>query len=177
MLSAETAAGSYPRLAVEAMRRIITEIEKHPPVVAVHAESARSRRSAVSDRGRDRCGHDVRRSEMLARPARRCLHQERLLRAHRRVAPARRADSRRSPTAAHVPAARAGVGRDSRTRAKHCDNYAEMVELGKDVVVARAGARGARRPRGRHRRRSVRRAGHDESAEGRDRVIAALAGA
>ncbi len=29
MLSAETAAGAYPRLAVEAMRRIITEIETH----------------------------------------------------------------------------------------------------------------------------------------------------
>jgi pyruvate kinase len=32
MLSAETAAGAYPRLAVEAMRRIITQIEQHPPV-------------------------------------------------------------------------------------------------------------------------------------------------
>ncbi len=31
MLSAETAAGKYPRLAVEAMTRIISEIEKHPP--------------------------------------------------------------------------------------------------------------------------------------------------
>ena len=31
MLSAETAAGAYPRLAVEAMRRIIHEIETHPP--------------------------------------------------------------------------------------------------------------------------------------------------
>ena len=30
MLSAETAAGKYPRLAVEAMRRIIREIEAHP---------------------------------------------------------------------------------------------------------------------------------------------------
>ncbi len=30
MLSAETAAGAYPRLAVEAMRRIIKEIESHP---------------------------------------------------------------------------------------------------------------------------------------------------
>ncbi len=30
MLSAETAAGAYPRLAVEAMTRIIQEIEKHP---------------------------------------------------------------------------------------------------------------------------------------------------
>ena len=32
MLSAETAAGAFPRLAVEAMRRIIVEIESHPPV-------------------------------------------------------------------------------------------------------------------------------------------------
>jgi pyruvate kinase len=30
MLSAETAAGSFPRLAVQAMRRIITELEHHP---------------------------------------------------------------------------------------------------------------------------------------------------
>jgi pyruvate kinase len=30
MLSAETAAGAYPRLAVQAMRRIICEIEQHP---------------------------------------------------------------------------------------------------------------------------------------------------
>jgi len=33
MLSAETAAGAYPRLAVEAMTRIIKEIETHPPAV------------------------------------------------------------------------------------------------------------------------------------------------
>jgi pyruvate kinase len=33
MLSAETAAGQYPRLAVEAMSRIILEIERHPRVV------------------------------------------------------------------------------------------------------------------------------------------------
>jgi pyruvate kinase len=33
MLSAETAAGQYPRLAVEAMTRIIMEIEKHPRVI------------------------------------------------------------------------------------------------------------------------------------------------
>jgi pyruvate kinase len=32
MLSAETAAGQFPRLAVEAMARIIQEIEKQPPV-------------------------------------------------------------------------------------------------------------------------------------------------
>ncbi len=31
MLSAETAAGAYPRLAVEAMSRIIAQVERHPP--------------------------------------------------------------------------------------------------------------------------------------------------
>jgi len=31
MLSAETAAGAYPRLAVQAMARIISEVEQHPP--------------------------------------------------------------------------------------------------------------------------------------------------
>ncbi len=36
MLSAETAAGAYPRLAVEAMSRIITEIEQHPPSRQFH---------------------------------------------------------------------------------------------------------------------------------------------
>lgn len=42
MLSAETAAGAYPRLAVEAMRRIITQVERHPPVTnsqpAIHRD-------------------------------------------------------------------------------------------------------------------------------------------
>ncbi len=41
MLSAETAAGAYPRLAVEAMRRIITEIEKHPPPLRPMRDTAR----------------------------------------------------------------------------------------------------------------------------------------
>ncbi len=44
MLSAETAAGAYPRLAVEAMRRIINEIETHPRP----SQSARSERRAVT---------------------------------------------------------------------------------------------------------------------------------
>ncbi|MBA3340529.1 MAG: pyruvate kinase [Gemmatimonadaceae bacterium] len=35
MLSAETAAGAYPRLAVEAMSRIITEVERHPPALRI----------------------------------------------------------------------------------------------------------------------------------------------
>lgn len=36
MLSAETAAGAYPRLAVEAMSRIIAEVEQHPPAWQFH---------------------------------------------------------------------------------------------------------------------------------------------
>ncbi|MGH7677282.1 MAG: pyruvate kinase [Gemmatimonadaceae bacterium] len=46
MLSAETAAGKYPRLAVEAMSRIISEIEKSPP--AQRREERRPRGSGVS---------------------------------------------------------------------------------------------------------------------------------
>ena len=41
MLSAETAAGAYPRLAVEAMRRIITQIELHPPSTVLHRAASR----------------------------------------------------------------------------------------------------------------------------------------
>ncbi len=44
MLSAETAAGAYPRLAVEAMRRIILEMEAHPPA---HMRDERWTRDAV----------------------------------------------------------------------------------------------------------------------------------
>jgi pyruvate kinase len=46
MLSAETAAGQYPRLAVEAMSRIIVEIEKHPRIAG--ADDREVRESAVS---------------------------------------------------------------------------------------------------------------------------------
>ncbi len=47
MLSAETAAGSYPRLAVEAMCRIITEVEKHPPVTRVRRMEDKSDLGAI----------------------------------------------------------------------------------------------------------------------------------
>lgn len=47
MLSAETAAGAYPRLAVEAMCRIITEVERHPPVTRMVTEPSRDGTSAV----------------------------------------------------------------------------------------------------------------------------------
>jgi pyruvate kinase len=46
MLSAETAAGQYPRLAVEAMSRIIMEIEKHPRIGG--AEDREVQEAAVS---------------------------------------------------------------------------------------------------------------------------------
>ncbi|MEO7521701.1 MAG: pyruvate kinase [Gemmatimonas sp.] len=42
MLSAETAAGKYPRLAVEAMRRIIKEIEGHPRPPATYRVESRA---------------------------------------------------------------------------------------------------------------------------------------
>ncbi len=47
MLSAETAAGAYPRLAVEAMCRIITEVERHPPVRRMLRERTRDDTTAV----------------------------------------------------------------------------------------------------------------------------------
>jgi pyruvate kinase len=46
MLSAETATGAFPRLAVEAMRRIIVEIESHPPMPH-HRDERRSRAGGV----------------------------------------------------------------------------------------------------------------------------------
>jgi len=46
MLSAETAAGQYPRLAVEAMMRIISEIERHP--AAKRRDERQPRGTAVS---------------------------------------------------------------------------------------------------------------------------------
>ena len=47
MLSAETAAGAYPRLAVEAMCRIITEVETHPPVTVIQRSGRRDATGAV----------------------------------------------------------------------------------------------------------------------------------
>lgn len=48
MLSAETAAGAYPRLAVEAMRRIITEVERHPPAAMIKRADKRDVTAAIS---------------------------------------------------------------------------------------------------------------------------------
>jgi len=48
MLSAETAAGAYPRLAVEAMRRIIIEVEKHPPPMRAMRDSVREGAGGVT---------------------------------------------------------------------------------------------------------------------------------
>ena len=48
MLSAETAAGAFPRLAVEAMRRIITEVEHHPSLPSAMRDARRTQLSAVS---------------------------------------------------------------------------------------------------------------------------------
>jgi pyruvate kinase len=48
MLSAETAAGAYPRLAVEAMCRIITEVELHPPVTVIQRSAPPDATGGVS---------------------------------------------------------------------------------------------------------------------------------
>jgi pyruvate kinase len=48
MLSAETAAGHYPRLAVEAMRRIITEVEKNPLAALARKDDRRHEDGEVS---------------------------------------------------------------------------------------------------------------------------------
>ena len=49
MLSAETATGAYPRLAVDAMRRIIMEIESHPPPPDERARMSRDGVVATED--------------------------------------------------------------------------------------------------------------------------------
>jgi pyruvate kinase len=48
MLSAETAAGKYPQLAVQAMRRIIREIEQHPSTSSAMRDERRTRGTYVA---------------------------------------------------------------------------------------------------------------------------------
>jgi pyruvate kinase len=48
MLSAETAAGAYPRLAVDAMRRIIVKTETNPPALLMRDERHRADGAAVT---------------------------------------------------------------------------------------------------------------------------------
>src|SRR4029077_20924364 len=48
MLSAETAAGQYPRLAVEAMNRIIAEVERHSAGIAHDGQRAEAAAAAMS---------------------------------------------------------------------------------------------------------------------------------
>ncbi|HZF68236.1 MAG TPA: pyruvate kinase [Gemmatirosa sp.] len=48
MLSAETAAGAYPALAVQAMRRIITEVETHPRPAGALRDERRARGMLVT---------------------------------------------------------------------------------------------------------------------------------
>jgi pyruvate kinase len=50
MLSAETAAGRFPRLAADAMRRIIVEIESHPSPYVIRDERPHLRRHRLDPR-------------------------------------------------------------------------------------------------------------------------------
>jgi pyruvate kinase len=65
MLSAETAAGQFPRLAVEAMRRIICEIEQHP---MQHARDERRRTHVVASTEETIAAATVTAVRMLAAP-------------------------------------------------------------------------------------------------------------
>ena len=92
MLSAETAAGAYPRLAVQAMRRIISR-DRAAPVQAC----ARWLRRSRDRRRRPRRRSPPRRTppqRMLGAPDHHRVHEERLQRAHRVGASAAGADSR-----------------------------------------------------------------------------------
>ena len=67
MLSAETAAGAFPRLAVEAMRRIITEIESHPAAPR-RADDRRQREGGPVSTENAIAAATVAASRMLATP-------------------------------------------------------------------------------------------------------------
>jgi pyruvate kinase len=69
MLSAETAAGAFPRLAVDAMRRIITEIEGHPrPSVRDEQGTRRADRDAAVPTEEAIAAATVAAARMLAAP-------------------------------------------------------------------------------------------------------------
>ena len=135
MLSAETAAGAYPRLAVEAMRRIITQIEIHPPVTRGPRRVPRDSESAVE-------------TEVAIAAA--TTAAVGMLHAPLVVVFTKSGFSARV-VAAHRPGVSILVLTDQERTYRqlslvwgvipvlvaHCDNYAEMMERARDVVVSR----------------------------------------
>jgi pyruvate kinase len=135
MLSAETAAGAYPRLAVEAMRRIITEVERHPPVTAPLHASRRDGTGAIATEVAIAAATTAA-VEMLHAPL---------------VVVFTKSGFSARVVAAHRPGVSILVLTDQpRTFRQlalvwgvipelvpHCDNYDEMMARAKDTVVAR----------------------------------------
>lgn len=135
MLSAETAAGAYPRLAVEAMRRIITQIEMHPPVARGPRRVPRDSESAVA-------------TEVAIAAA--TTAAVGMLHAPLVVVFTKSGFSARV-VAAHRPGVSILVLTDQERTYRqlslvwgvipalvpHCDTYAEMMERARDVVVSR----------------------------------------
>jgi pyruvate kinase len=136
MLSAETAAGAYPRLAVEAMCRIITEVERHPPATRMTRESGRDGVSAVPTEVAIAAATTAA-VEMLHAPL---------------VVVFTKSGFSARVVAAHRPGVSILVLTDQpRTFRQlalvwgvipelvpHCENYEEMMARAKDTVVARA---------------------------------------
>jgi pyruvate kinase len=135
MLSAETAAGAYPRLAVEAMRRIITQVELHPPATVVHRRSMRDQTGEIP-------------TEVAIAAATTAAVE--MLHAPLVVVFTKSGFSART-VSSHRPGVSILVLTDQpRTFRQlalvwgvipalvpHCDNYEEMMSRAKDVVVAR----------------------------------------
>jgi pyruvate kinase len=135
MLSAETAAGAYPRLAVEAMRRIITQVELHPPAPVIHRRSMRDHTGEIP-------------TEVAIAAATTAAVE--MLHAPLVVVFTKSGFSART-VSSHRPGVSILVLTDQvRTFRQlalvwgvipelvpHCDNYDEMMARAKDVVVAR----------------------------------------
>jgi pyruvate kinase len=135
MLSAETAAGAYPRLAVEAMRRIITQVELHPPAPVLRRRSMRDQAGEIP-------------TEVAIAAATTAAVE--MLKAPLVVVFTKSGFSART-VSSHRPGVSILVLTDqARTFRQlalvwgvipelvpHCDNYDEMMARAKDVVVAR----------------------------------------
>lgn len=135
MLSAETAAGAYPRLAVEAMSRIIAEVEQHPP-------GGRSRRGVHRD-----VGVGVATEVAIAAATTAAVD---MLGAPLVVVFTKSGFSARIVAAYRPNVSILVLSDQPRTYRQlalvwgvipelvhHCDNYDEMMQRGKEVVVAR----------------------------------------
>lgn len=135
MLSAETAAGAYPRLAVEAMRRIINEIEQHPPQGRMMRPREASGTAAVPTEVAIAAATTAA-VEMLHAPLvvvfTKGGFSARIVAAHRPPVPILVLTDQ--PRTFRQLALVWGVIPEL---VPHCENYEEMMARAKDVVVAR----------------------------------------